>query len=115
MTREERHIEVLNRLLENMDVYDSIQPTTERKKAIKAAIKALKNHDTFMKYAYSQGKHDALSQEYVGSTQKHVENALDMRCEDQIVETMAKYIKDNSTPMLIELVIKAIKKVEGKE
>ena len=63
MTREERHIAVLNRLLENMDVYDSIQPTTERKKAIKAAIKALENHDTFMKYAYSQGKHDALSQE----------------------------------------------------
>lgn len=28
-------------MLENMDVYDSIQPTTKRKKAIKAAIKAL--------------------------------------------------------------------------
>ena len=41
MTKEERHIAVLNRLLENMDVYDSIQPTTERKKAIKAAIQAL--------------------------------------------------------------------------
>ena len=41
MTREERHIAVLNRMLENMDVYDSIQPTTERKKAIEAAIKAL--------------------------------------------------------------------------
>lgn len=41
MTREERHIAVLNRMLENMDVYDSIQPTTKRKKAIKAAIKAL--------------------------------------------------------------------------
>lgn len=41
MTREERHIAVLNRLLENMDVYDSIQPTEERKKAIKAAIQAL--------------------------------------------------------------------------
>ena len=41
MTREERHIAVLNRLLENMDVYDSVQPTEERKKAIKAAIKAL--------------------------------------------------------------------------
>lgn len=36
-----RHIAVLNRMLESMDVYDSIQPTTERKKAIKAAIKAL--------------------------------------------------------------------------
>lgn len=43
MTREERHIAVLNRMLENMDVYDSIQPTTERKKAIKAAIQALEN------------------------------------------------------------------------
>lgn len=41
MTNDERHIAVLNRMLENMDVYDSIQPTTERKKAIKAAIKAL--------------------------------------------------------------------------
>jgi len=41
MTREERHIAVLSRLLENMDVYDSVQPTEERKKAIKAAIKAL--------------------------------------------------------------------------
>ena len=41
MTKEERHIAVLNRMLENMEVYDSIQPTTERKKAIKAAIKAL--------------------------------------------------------------------------
>ena len=41
MTREERHIAVLGRMLENMDVYDSIQPTTERKKAIKAAIQAL--------------------------------------------------------------------------
>ena len=41
MTREERHIAVLSRLLESMDVYDSIQPTEERKKAIKAAIKAL--------------------------------------------------------------------------
>ena len=40
---------------------------------------------------------------------------LKQKCEDQIVEIMAKYIKDNSTPMLIELVIKAIKKVEGKE
>ena len=41
MTREERHIAVLIRLLENMDVYDSVQPTEERKKAIKAAISAL--------------------------------------------------------------------------
>lgn len=41
MTREERHIAVLNRMLESMDVYDSIQPTAERKKAIKAAIQAL--------------------------------------------------------------------------
>ena len=41
MTNKERHIAVLNRMLENMDVYDSIQPTTELKKAIKAAIKAL--------------------------------------------------------------------------
>ena len=40
---------------------------------------------------------------------------LNEKSEDQIVEIMAKYIEDNSTPMLIELVIKAIKKVEGKE
>lgn len=31
--------------------------------ALEMAIKALENHDTFMKYAYSQGKQDALSQE----------------------------------------------------
>lgn len=30
--------------------------------------KALENHDTFMKYAYSQGKHDALSQEPCNGT-----------------------------------------------
>ena len=41
MTREERHIAVLNRMLENMDVFDSIKPTEERKRAIKEAIKAL--------------------------------------------------------------------------
>ena len=41
MTNEERYIAVLNRLLESMNVYDSVQPTTERKKAIKAAIQAL--------------------------------------------------------------------------
>ena len=41
MTKDERHIAVLNKMLESMDVYDSIQPTTERKKAIKASIKAL--------------------------------------------------------------------------
>lgn len=46
MTREERHIAVLNRMLENMDVYDSIQPTTERKKAIKSAIQALSQEQT---------------------------------------------------------------------
>lgn len=31
--------------------------------ALEMAIKALENHDTFMKYSYSLGKHDALSQE----------------------------------------------------
>lgn len=41
MTNEERHIAVLNRLLDSMNVFDSIQPTEERKKAIKAAIQAL--------------------------------------------------------------------------
>ena len=41
MTREERHIAVLNRMLENMNVFDSIKPTEERKRAIKEAIKAL--------------------------------------------------------------------------
>ena len=34
--------------------------------------------------------------------------------EEQIVEIMADFIKANSTPRLIELVIKAIKKAEGK-
>ena len=67
MTREERHIAVLSRLLENMDVYDSVQPTEERKKAIKAAIKALssweKYSDKLWKEAYERGKAEALSQE----------------------------------------------------
>ena len=47
MTNEERHIAVLNRLLENMNVFDSIQPTEERKKAIKAAIQALSQQSRF--------------------------------------------------------------------
>jgi Zn finger protein HypA/HybF involved in hydrogenase expression len=41
--------------------------TKERRKLVDdtfdMAIQALENHDTFMKYVYSQGKHDALSQE----------------------------------------------------
>ena len=45
----------------------------------------------------------------------HGIKGADRTIEDQIVEIMTEYIKKNSTPMLIELVIKAIKKVEGKE
>lgn len=35
--------------------------------------------------------------------------------EDEIIDIMADFIKSNSTPRLIELVIKAIKKVEDEE
>lgn len=40
--------------------------------ALKMAIQALKNHDTYMKYSYEQGKQDALSQEPT-SEMVHVE------------------------------------------
>ena len=58
----------------------------------------------------------------LSESQQNIVNTLgcgikgaDRTIEDQIVEIMTEYIKKNSTPMLIELVIKAIKKVEGKE
>lgn len=35
----------------------------DMREALSMAIKALENHDTFMKYSYEQGKKDALSQE----------------------------------------------------
>jgi len=52
----------------NMISVAFVEPVTkEQRKLIDdtfdMAIQALENHDTFMKYAYSQGKHDALSQE----------------------------------------------------
>ena len=55
------------------------------------------------------------SQQKIVNTLGQGFKVADRTIEDQIVEIMAKYIKDNSTPKLIELVIKAIKKVEGKE
>lgn len=58
MSREEA-IEFGNMWLQiNEDCKDSSTYTF-----FQMAIKALENHDTFMKYAYSQGKQDALSQE----------------------------------------------------
>ena len=51
------------------------------RKALEMAIKALENHDTFMKYAYSQGKQDALSQE---PTKREIEREylFQSLCED---------------------------------
>lgn len=54
MTREEA-IEKLELMRQKVD--------EETYRALILAIKALENHDTFMKYAYSQGKQDALSKE----------------------------------------------------
>ena len=56
MTREE-HIKILEEIKRNY------LRATAYWDAIEAAIKALENHDTFMKYAYSQGKQDALEQQ----------------------------------------------------
>ncbi len=52
MTREERHIAVLNRMLENMNVFDSIKPTEERKRAIKEAIEALEQEPYYDAISY---------------------------------------------------------------
>jgi len=55
MSREEA-IEVVKKI-------DKFWITDREGEALDMVIKALENHDTFMKYAYSLGKHDALSQE----------------------------------------------------
>jgi len=61
MTREEA-IKELKESLETLREYD-IAHSSRLKQALEMAIKALENHDTFMKYAYSQGKQDALEQQ----------------------------------------------------
>ena len=81
MTNEERHIAVLNRMLENMDVYDSIQPTTERKKAIKAAIKALEKEPC----------DDVVSREAVIDTLDDMDNVLD---EGRTIENYKELLKE---------------------
>ena len=58
MTKEEAII-CLQGLLDN----PLINKGSYLAQALEMAIKALENHDTFMKYAYSYGKADALSQE----------------------------------------------------
>ena len=62
MTREEA-IEILNEIKEFLkeEVFDSCEE--DDIEALNMAIRALENHDTFMKYSYSLGKHDALLQE----------------------------------------------------
>jgi hypothetical protein len=69
MTREERHIAVLNRMLESMDVYDSIQPTAERKKAIKGAIQVLSQQpcddDLIRRDAVFDGLKGCICEEWV--------------------------------------------------
>lgn len=65
MTREERKkaIEVLGDMKVKIDIPKAAKTQNDRNWALDVAIKALENHDTFMKYSYSMGKHDALSQE----------------------------------------------------
>lgn len=99
MTREERHIAVLNRMLESMDVYDSIQPTTERKKAIKAAIQALSQEPTEKPMC---DRNICISNEYNGiGCDECVVNKPQQPCEDvisredaiaEINDTIAGYI-----------------------
>ena len=60
MSREEA-IKELQESLDTLREYD-IAHSSRLKQALEMAIQALENHDTFMKYAYSQGKQDALSQ-----------------------------------------------------
>ena len=68
MTREEA-IGIMNYLKHYAETDIKERDVSEEKdrirfiEALDMAIQALENHDTFMKYAYSQGKHDALSQE----------------------------------------------------
>ena len=58
MTREEAKT-----ILKNAAWLGTHEDRDKVEQAVDMAIQALENHDTFMKYAYSQGKHDALSQE----------------------------------------------------
>ncbi len=58
MTNEEA-IELLQTPIHCADKGDE----KDMREALSMAIKALENHDTFMKYSYEQGKKDALSQE----------------------------------------------------
>lgn len=90
MTNEERHIAVLNRMLESMDVYDSIQPTTERKKAIKAAIKALEQ----------QPCEDAISRQAVLDYIDKMPNELTADGRRMIRRrTLEEYISDTLPPV----------------
>ena len=45
--------------------------------------------------------------------EKRLLKIMDKQINIQIVDFMTEYIKDHDVPSLIELVIKAIKKVEG--
>lgn len=63
MSREEaiNILKVLASFQGGMDYLE--QHSVSVQDACNMAIRALENHDTFMKYSYSLGKHDALSQE----------------------------------------------------
>ena len=95
MTREERHIAVLNRMLENMDVYDSIQPTTERKKAIKAAIQALNS----LEEVYAKGYNDGFMQAEVNYendkalSQEPCDDAISRKDAEQMFRNIRSHLK----------------------
>jgi len=84
MTREES-IEWLKGLRETPN-----SMLSQEIEALDMAIKALENHDTFMKYAYSQGKQDALSQE-------PCEDAISRSGAIKAIEERAKRIKNEDT------------------
>ena len=79
MTREEA-IGIMNYLKHYAETDIKERDVSEEKdrirfiEALDMAIQALENHDTFMKYAYSQGKQDALSQEPISLND--INNAL---------------------------------------
>jgi hypothetical protein len=94
MTREEAKT-----ILKNAAWLGTHEDRDKVEQAVEMAIQALENHDTFMKYAYSQGKHDALSQEpTVTSTDEPITIIYPtIVCDDAIsrdmaLEKMADYV-----------------------
>ena len=87
MSREEA-IDILIWALQDDSLIEGYQDKLNE--ALKMAIKALENHDTFVKYAYSQGKQDALSQE-------PCDDAISRSGAIKTIEEKAKRIKNEDT------------------